>query len=184
MNGEQVLRNDLSFDGIRRIHIIRMGKRVDAERWLQLVPEAAMGMLARPEWEESGLGMHHLLLAWRAREVVSLAQLGTDAEAVMWGIDQARRQPVRQAIDEAASWHKAVYDELPDLALVSSRFEGPVGMMDRINGHPIYTMRWVDTFAHYAGAWEMEVRTAGWVPVGSVVVMGHGDTVMEEVEHG
>lgn len=183
MDDEKVLQNDLAGDGIRRLHIIRMGEQVDTQRWINLVPVAALPLLAKPEWDEPDLGIWHLLLAWRAREVVSLAQLGMDAEVVMWGIDRARRQPVRQAIDEAASCHMATFDELPDLALISIRFEVQVGKMERLNGHPIHTIRWVDTFAHKAGAWEMEVRTAGWVPAGSVVVMNHGNTVMEEVDH-
>jgi hypothetical protein len=182
MNGEQVLRNDLSFDGIRRVHIIRMGKRVDAERWLQLVPEAAMGMLARPEWEESGLGMHHLLLAWRAREVVSLAQLGTDAEAVMWGIDRARRQSVRQAIDEAACHHQAMFDELPDTAVVPKILEKILKeKLEELNKRSVYTMWW-GSIDSEPGAWKITVHARSWVPPNCVIVMSHGNTVMEEVD--
>jgi hypothetical protein len=90
---------------------------------------------------------------------------------------------VRRAIDEAACHHQAVFDQLPDLAVVPKHLE-PLVMtrLEVINGRPVYTMCWLDKAEEKHGAWEITVKARAWVPDNCVVVMSHGDTVMEEVD--
>lgn len=186
MAADQVLNDSLSLDGIRRLHILQMGSPVDLSRWIGRVPVVCEGMLARTSWVEEALGVWHLLLVWRARELVTLQAPGmAGLPAVMWGIDRMVRrskdgkrhgpQTVRQAIDEAACYFELMTGELANLAIVSSYYGAMVaGIKERVNGEPVYSMRWEHP-DRGRGANELAMRTADWMAAGSVVIYKGGD---------
>lgn len=60
-----VVRNDVSRYGLRRLHILRAGQPVDEAAWLAAVGITADELLARLEFKEEFMGMHHLRLYWR-----------------------------------------------------------------------------------------------------------------------
>lgn len=186
MASEMVMSDTLSLDGIRRLHVLRMGGEVDLARWMGRVPVVCEGTLARTSWVEEALGVWHLLLVWRARELVTLQAPGMDGlPAVMWGIDRMVRrgkdgkrygpQSVRQAIDEAACYFEMMTGDLASMAIVASSYwEMVTRIKERVNGEPVYSMRWEHpTQGRMAN--ELVIRTADWMAVGSVIICRGGD---------
>ena len=70
-----VVRDDVSAAGLRRLHVVQAGRRVDREGWMErygitLTPDPSPcqgegGLVAVLEYEEEGTGMWHLRLYWR-----------------------------------------------------------------------------------------------------------------------
>lgn len=186
MASEMVVQDALSLDGIRRLHVMRMGGPVDLARWMERVPVIAEATLARVTWQEEALGVHHLQLVWRARELVNLQIGGMGLlPAVMWGIDRMVRrgqggkkqgpQTVRQAIDEAAGYYELMTGELPSMAMVASSYGEMVAQIkERLHGEPVYSMRW-DHPTQGRQANELVIRLAEWAPVGSVIICRGGE---------
>lgn len=186
MASEMVMSDTLSLDGIRRLHILRMGAEVDAARWMGRVPVVCEGTLARTSWVEEALGVWHLLMVWRAREMVTLQAPGIEGlPAVMWGIDRLVRrgkdgkshgpQTVRQAIDEAAGFYELMTGELASMAIVSTSYGDMVNRIkERMNGEPVYSMRWEHP-TQGRRANELAIRTADWMTAGSVIICRGGD---------
>ena len=70
---ERVVDMGVSRFGLHRLHVIRMGKPVEMERWIdQYVPMGGR-VETHLAFEEPGLGLHHLYLYWRM-EIASQAR--------------------------------------------------------------------------------------------------------------
>jgi len=67
MNGELVVENALSHDGMRSLHV--MSSELVNKGWLDCIPDAIKGQDKVEIWEDN-MRFHHLQARWPAREVV------------------------------------------------------------------------------------------------------------------
>jgi hypothetical protein len=116
---EELLTNTISRYGLRELHVARMGAPVEAERWLELIPDAAAGLAEMRRWTEDPLGIHHLLLLWPAREVVHL--VGGPAEwcgrnMLLWKLDKG--QGLRDAAITAGIEYLESFERWPNRVAV------------------------------------------------------------------
>jgi hypothetical protein len=106
MSAESLVRDEVTRFGQHYLEVLRMGGRVERERWFGRVPNASWHLATTWEREEGGgLGVWRLHVWWPAREVVRLmdwqkAELGTD-RAVMWYLEKG--QNVRNGLENAAA---------------------------------------------------------------------------------
>jgi len=65
------VRDDVSRYGLRRVHLIRAGKRVNEAAWLEENGISEELLLAKLVYEEEDTGMWHLRLYWKEGSVVN-----------------------------------------------------------------------------------------------------------------
>ncbi len=166
-----VVDNELSRYGFRWVHVMRVGRAVDAEEAHgQFVPgEVPAAEVHRCAWEEKEVEAFHVALSWPAREVVHLRRwpdpgstAWEETPAVMWWIGRwslldspaggpgAGRVPatIREAVDLAGT--------LFELRLDRSATQALLRKLPR---------------AAEAKIGEIEVIAAEWVPEGFVVMV-------------
>jgi hypothetical protein len=96
---EMVVKNELDCGGMRTVHVMRGGKPVERDKWLDAVPGPALDSLWVRVDEEKALGVHHLWVFWMARELVRQAEM--ENVCALWWMD---RLTVRDALVQAAEW--------------------------------------------------------------------------------
>ena len=147
MGDETLVLDDLTRYGLRRMHIMRCGKAVEARAWMERIGGEVDAEEVRT-WRcyEELLDVHHLWFYWHARELVEMRG-GRRGPAVLWWVGE---QPARFAIDCAASLYLVRVGRWPNAALMSRLPAGAeAGMMAdaRHNGSltrlPLKLMEWV-----------------------------------------
>jgi hypothetical protein len=127
MDDEIILIDDLTPDGLRRLHVMQMGEPVKVENWITRVPMASIHTCHSTDWVEKEIGMHHLLLFWKPREMVALRHPSTSSgreaqetpvEVVMWWIDVKAGDTIRKCADDAACLFSLLHTWLPTKAAV------------------------------------------------------------------
>jgi hypothetical protein len=154
---EMVVLNELDCGGMRTVHVMRQGRPVEREHWLETVTAPGLDSLWVRVDDEKALGVHHLWMFWMAREVVRCAKL--DGVGMMWWMD---RQPVRTALTRAAEW---LWGE--------TGLDGNVGLIQKA---PAAAPRGPDgkmlpvKLTILGEERELALREASWVPRDFVVV--------------
>ena len=105
-----ILTNDFTIHGLRRLEVMQMGSPVEAAPWVASLPPFAEETVKVHRSHEEELGVHHLWLMWRPREVVQNALPGL-AVGVCWWIADGQR--MRDALEDAAAWHQVMLDGWP-----------------------------------------------------------------------
>lgn len=101
---DQVLLNDSSRYGLRRLHVVQLDKPPSKEEWLERLPGSCLDTLNVLQYEEKGLGIHHLWMWWNAREVMTLVFPDrVRRQAVLWYVGKG--VSFRQALADAATRH-------------------------------------------------------------------------------
>lgn len=159
MDQETVSYNDISYLGLRRLHVIRGGQAVEQERWEQVAFEEGGEIQARYAWVDD-LGMHHLMLAWRCWM------------NPMWVMRVAKPEGVEgwmEAIGRAAEMYWRRNGEWPNRALVRAGTQAPVEIAE--NGVVV-----MDRDERVVGVIKLEeVRFMRPGDVGVTVMEGPGD---------
>lgn len=70
-DGLSVVQDDVSRFGLRRLHVIRMGGKVEKDDWLVQIEGDGGEVKAVLEYEEEELGLWHLRIFWKVREAGS-----------------------------------------------------------------------------------------------------------------
>jgi hypothetical protein len=65
MDDEAIVEEGVSRYGLHRVHVVRMGGEVDAERWIREKTEEGGRVETFFRYEEEETGVHHLRLWWR-----------------------------------------------------------------------------------------------------------------------
>jgi hypothetical protein len=115
-NSEILTENKISRFGLRSIHVMRAGKKVERESWLGLIPDAASETTQALEWEETALGVWHLRLYWSAHELV---RIKTDAgllTVALWSLGKGER--MSDGLYAAAWLYLGETGHAPDVAWV------------------------------------------------------------------
>lgn len=103
MNGETVVRNEVTAFGQHWVEVMRMGAPVEAGRWMEAAPVEAMHLVRRWARHEAGVDIHRLYMWWPAREWMKLtapvAKLAGTEAVVLWYIED---QTLREAAARAA----------------------------------------------------------------------------------
>jgi hypothetical protein len=116
MIDSEVIENTISAQGMRWVHIIRMGEPVDQEMWLARVPYYSRELVQVQRQYETGLDLHHLRLWWPAREPVKLINVpgGEDGKTVLlWSLDKG--QSLREAAIYAGVAYLSYFNLWPNL---------------------------------------------------------------------
>lgn len=167
---DELLYDELTRCGLRRVHVARMGAKPDRARWLERVPGEALGLLSAYEYEEERIGVHHLYLVWQARQMVELVPAADGRSGVlaaMWYIDTG--ETLRDAADCAGTLYQIKTGRWPTAILTS---ELPKGVAE---GTAV-------TVQCEAGTVEVALRVARWAPKRYALAVGDG---WEEVQrHG
>jgi hypothetical protein len=119
MSAESLVRDEVTRFGQHWVEVMRMGGRVERERWLGRAPNASWHLVKAWEREEgNGLGVWRLYVWWPAREVVRLSGRLLDTsppgplpyergggrdevQAVLWFLEKG--QNVRNGLENAAA---------------------------------------------------------------------------------
>ena len=118
---EVLVADRVSWLGLRSVHVMRAGGRVERDRWLSLAPAAADKSLRVCEYEEAGLGVWHLRLFWPAKGELVAPQdesYAGDGPAALWRVE--RGEHMGSAIEDAAFAYLAATGLLPDTAWARS----------------------------------------------------------------
>jgi hypothetical protein len=62
---EVVVEDSVSRFGLHRLHVVRMGASVDAEKWMNERLKGNCEVTLMWHYEEQELGIHHLRLYWK-----------------------------------------------------------------------------------------------------------------------
>lgn len=158
MNGVERMENSLSVQGMRWLHLARMGEPIEAADYGPHLPRFAADVTVHREFER-GIGVHHLKLAWPAREMITLDGQGaggmTGQRALLWKVEKG--QGLRDAAVYAGLAHVELTSRWPGRVLVQKKPEGATGEIE------IY--RDADE-AHLA-----KLEEAGWVPRGFLILV-------------
>ncbi|MBA4420247.1 MAG: hypothetical protein C0391_03795 [Anaerolinea sp.] len=146
MSEEVCLENDMSRFGLRRLHVICLGEPVKIENWTQHVPMSSIHTCSSVAWVEKPVGMHHLQIYWKAREVVKIFDPSTgsgDKElvVVMWWIDVKAGDTIRTAADDAACFFSAMYPWMPTKAALSNL---PKGIENKKLDEPFQNIEFIE----------------------------------------
>ncbi|MBE3142543.1 MAG: hypothetical protein IMZ61_01260 [Planctomycetes bacterium] len=117
MNDSEVIENTISAQGMRWLHVIRMGEPVDQEMWLARVPDYSLSLVQMQRQYETGLDLHHLRLWWPAREPVRLFNapgLVDGTTVLLWSLDKG--QSLREAAIYAGVAYLSYFNRWPNLA--------------------------------------------------------------------
>jgi hypothetical protein len=131
MNDSEVIENTISVQGMRWMHVIRMGEPVDQDVWLARVPDYSLSLVQVQRQYETGLDLHHLRLWWPAREPVRLfnaAGLLDGTTVLLWSLDKG--QSLREAAIYAGVAYLAYFNRWPNLARFAKLPEGATETID------------------------------------------------------
>jgi hypothetical protein len=117
MTGEVILKNDLTHYGLRRLHVLQMGKPVKDD-WIKQVPFNSIKTCISTSWVNEAVDIYHLFLCWKVREVVQIQMGDTLQEVVMWWIDVKEGETIRKCADDAACLFSLLHTWLPTKAAV------------------------------------------------------------------
>lgn len=100
---EKLVRDEVTRTGQHWIEVMRMGKKVEAEKWTTRAPLEVEGLVHAFERHEKALDVWRLYVRWPAREVVKVAGAADikGEEAVLWYLDKG--QTVRNGMENAAA---------------------------------------------------------------------------------
>lgn len=109
-----IIQNDYTRFGLRRVHVMRSGEKVNAEKALfGMVPHEGTGSLDLTEWHEKDLNMWHLWAFWRAHDPV-MNERGV--KGILWYLEPGTR--LTEELEKAAYRYIAYWGEFPDTAWV------------------------------------------------------------------
>lgn len=154
---EVVVKNELDCGGVRTLHVMRGGQPVGRDKWIDAVPAPGWDSLWVRVEEEKALGVYHLWIFWKARELVRHAEM--ENVGALWWMD---RMTVRDALVRAAEWFWGETGQ-----------DGNVGL---VNVAPKAAPRGADgkllpvKLLILGEERELELREAAWVPRDFVVV--------------
>ena len=134
MAEEVLVENAISSYGLRRVHVMQMGKPVAARRWLSLVPDEAKHLANGFRWFEEDLDIYHLCLVWHAREPMNLTDGEQQFEVVLWFVDVKNGENLRFGVDLAAIIFERHYARQPELAVVRRLPENAPGWLTTEGG--------------------------------------------------
>jgi len=132
MSDVVVVENALLKTGLRRVHLMRMGTKIDPTPWIDLlVPGEAWDFLSLVERMDE-IGMWHLNMAWNAREMVLVSVpveklIGVREVALWW---PGKGVTVREAIDLAACLVKMKTGRVPKTAWMRKLPKGATELVD------------------------------------------------------
>jgi len=159
MDDERVIQNDVTVHGLRRLHVVRMGRPVDMEHWMgSSVVMYGLDTLQRHTSYEPDLGVHHLYMWWHAREPMKFCVPVAKVEVagVMWWIGQGERMSA--AIDLAATRHWLEYGTWPSAAYVREIPRGATA--------------WVEILDEHNRAIRVRLAKADWAPKRVLMIVG------------
>ena len=166
--GEEVLvLNDLTEYGLRRMHVVSMGRPVERDVWLERVPGEAIEHVNCIQTKEEGLDVWHLWVVWNCREMVTvspaltpaLSQEGEGAtrKGVLWYVGKGI--PVSFAVEVGAEVYGRTVGRWPGVCLARSwPKEAP-------------ELYWWKPGNGTWGSVDVALAVAEWVPQGFVVFM-------------
>ena len=163
MGDEMVMLNEMTRHGLRSLHVMRMGEKVERERWVGLAPVEARETVTVIEREEKEMGVFHLNVVWQAREAAMLrwGDGRADQESVWWWIGKSLLEPekvssLREAVDWAAMTFERAFGKWPRRCVVNKN-------------------QWkaaeVEVEGDGGGPYRLELVEEGWAPKGFVVVV-------------
>ena len=156
MSDETVVKNGLSVYGLRQVHVIRMGKPVERENWLHLLPvEIDWHDVTMAEYLDKGMGIHHLWINWHAREMIQIKYPDGRPEISFWW--WIGTMGVRLSTDCAATVYRRKIGKWPERVMIGKL---PKGAQE---GALIEARDMGDRT-------EIPLRVADWVPSKFVVV--------------
>lgn len=158
---EELLINDISRAWLRRLHVMGMGAMPSLDEWLARLPGSCTDTLTILRYEESDIGIHHLWLWWKAREMVLLSFPDSRRKmAVVWWIGSDN---FRKAAENAATRYFLDTGRDGNLCLTRSIPKGaPRDMNDK--PLPIEIVSLGETI-------QLTLCEARWIPRGYLVVM-------------
>lgn len=168
---DRLLENSWNGEGLRTVHVARMGAAVRREGWLERLPAGAWDTLEMRGYEERPMRVWHFWMWWLGREVVeiggnlSAAPLrvseaeprGSGVLGVIWGMLKGQR--MSEAIREGAERY----------FLDMGREAGVCVVRALPAGAPTDGRVRVEVLGRRV---EVGLVVAGWAPRGSVVVLG------------
>jgi hypothetical protein len=168
-NGEMLVEDYLSRYGLRDRHVMRMGGRVDRERWLSQVPVYSQDYLTVIEREEKDLGIWNLNYCWPVREAVNLVwPEGETGEAVgvFWFIGKSWYEPEKKAsVREAADWAAMTFE-------MAFKRRGQKLLVGQIRPEwKVAAGEIVEVEGDGSGPVQLVLVQAEWIPVGFIVVV-------------
>jgi hypothetical protein len=131
MNDSEVIENTISVQGMRWMHVIRMGEPVDQEMWLARVPDYSLSLVQVQRQYEPGLELHHLRLWWPAREPIRLFNapgLVDGTSVLLWSLE--KKQGLRDAARYAGVAYLDYFGRWPDLVRFAKLPEGATETID------------------------------------------------------
>jgi hypothetical protein len=144
----EVLENELTAYGLHRFHVAS-GEALDKAAWMATIPWYARQhgdpVFVR-EWSEDLLGIYHLELCWKARDMFDVnKKLGGRYEpALLWWIGKAAR--LRDTIPEAIEAYLGYSGQIPVYLWLRSKNGAPDAYRDEVTDITV------------------EIVTADWVP--------------------
>ncbi len=124
-----VVLNDVTRFGLRRVHIMRTGKRVDPATWVHAYPEEAESSLEFFSFRDRELkDTWHLWMVWHVREKYRITFIApTDGatmpvDGVLWYIE--KKQKMSDEIGNAVMKYLVEFDRWPEKALVAKLPKG------------------------------------------------------------
>ena len=141
MGDEIILKDDLTRFGLRRLHVMKMGEPVKVENWMSRVPLVSIHTCFTNVWVENPVGMHHLLICWKVREVIKILSRGKEQVVVMWWIDVKSGDTIRKAADEAACLFSAMFPWMPTKAALKIL---PNGIEDKKLDEPFQNIEFIE----------------------------------------
>lgn len=110
MDNGTLIDNSLSPFGLKQAHVVSMGEPSPAEPWTYLLTddEAMLGYEVM-RWHEPELDVHHLLMLWQTRAMVTVRGIGP---AACWRVSQG--EPHSLAIGLAAILYWRFTGQVPD----------------------------------------------------------------------
>lgn len=164
-NDESLVLNDISRYGLRRVHVIRMGKRVEQANWLHLLPvETDWDDVTTAVYQDKAMGIWHLWMHWHARELIQLKLAdGQKVPSYWWWVGKMGAQ---LSGDLAATVYRQLMGRWPEVALVKKLPKGATAqstIQAKDQGEII----------------ELPICVADWVPPKMVIVAAKTAAVAE-----
>lgn len=112
-----IVLNDVTIHGLRRVHVMRTGKRVDPSTWAYLVPVEGDESLEYISLQDRELpGTWHMWMIWHVHERITFNRVN----GVMWYIEKSSKK-VSDDIDDAMMRFLLEFEKWPEKVEIYSK---------------------------------------------------------------